>query len=154
MELRRTTAQDPDFRRLVKELDAYLVVTDGEDNAFYHQYNGLADIHHVVVAYEEGAAVGCGAFKPYEGKTVEIKRMYSSPDHRGRGIAAAVLTELERWAAEEGYTAAILETGTRQVEAMRFYPRRGYVETARYGQYTDMENSHCFRKFLQVIKHK
>ena len=36
--LRRTTATDPDFIALVRRLDAYLAVTDGDEHAFYDQY--------------------------------------------------------------------------------------------------------------------
>ena len=111
MTLRRTDAADSDFRRLVTFLDAYLTVTDGDEHAFYDQYNSLDSIRHAVVAELDGEPVACGAFKAFGDDSAEIKRMYCTPEHRGRGLATAVLTELERWASAEGFTATILETG-------------------------------------------
>ena len=148
IELRRTDNTNLDFRNLVRELDAYLTVTDQEEHAFYDQYNGLEGINHVVVAYKNGTAVACGAFKKYADTTVEVKRMYTAPVARGRGLAGSVLRELETWAAELGYTRAVLETGKRQVAAMAFYPRLGYSVIESYGPYLGMDNSVCFGKGL------
>jgi GNAT superfamily N-acetyltransferase len=68
---------------------------------------------------------------------------------RGRHIAGLLLQELERWAVEEGYCKAVLETGHRQVEAIRLYTRAGYLLTKNYGQYIGMEESICYRKELK-----
>lgn len=146
--LQRTSIANTGFVSLVKELDAYLKTTDGDDHDFYNQYNGLEAIQHVVVAYQEGKPVGCGAFKEMDPTTVEIKRMYLKPNCRGLGIAASILRELETWAKEEGYQRAVLETGDRQVAAVRFYHKMEYVLIPNYGQYVGMENSNCFEKHL------
>jgi putative acetyltransferase len=66
--IKRTDSDDSDFQKLVTELDKDLAIRDGEDHAFFAQFNKIAAIKHVVVAYEEGAAVGCGAIKEYERK--------------------------------------------------------------------------------------
>jgi len=60
-----------------------------------------------------------------------------------------MLQELETWAIEEGNIAAILETGHRQVEAIRLYTIAGYSLTENYGQYIGMNESICFRKKLK-----
>ena len=83
----RTDATHPDFIELVRSLDAYLKITDGDDNAFYAQYNGIDDIKYAVVAYENDEPVGCGAIKNFNAEAMEVKRMYTSPAHRGKGIA-------------------------------------------------------------------
>ena len=147
-ELRRTSSDDADFQRLVQQLDAYLSTTDGDEHAFYNQYNGLEGIKHVVVAYKDGAAIACGAVKELAPETVEVKRMYTEPAGRGRGLAGSVLRELETWAAELGYTQAVLETGKRQLAALAFYPKQGYLIIPNYGPYVEMENSVCFGKQL------
>ena len=115
----RTDSDDQDFIRLVKLLDADLAERDGDDHPFYAQYNKIAKIKYVVVAYEDNHLVGCGAIKEYDANTMEIKRMYTTPDSRGKGIASQVLTELETWAAELSYEKCILETGKKQPEAIR-----------------------------------
>ena len=141
----------PDLRRLVAELDAYLAITDGEEHAFYNQYNGLDDLTYAIVAYDElFRPIGCGAYKIHDSATVEIKRMYTAPDYRGRGVAAEVLLMLESIAKAEGYDRAILETGLRQEAAMAFYPKQGYANIPNYGQYQGMANSRCFEKQLRA----
>lgn len=64
-----------DLNVLIKELDRYLKKTDGEDHDFYNQFNRLDYIHHLVVAYNDKSAIGCGAFRKIDDKTVEIKRI-------------------------------------------------------------------------------
>jgi putative acetyltransferase len=144
----RTNASDTDFRKLVASLDQELAVLDGADHAFYAQFNTLDAISHAVVAYLGLEAVGCGAFKPFDARTVEVKRMYVLPTVRGRGIAGQILTELETLAAESGYAACVLETGLRQPEAVRLYEKNGYVHIPNYGQYVGDSNSVCLRKEL------
>ncbi|HNQ15860.1 MAG TPA: GNAT family N-acetyltransferase [Pyrinomonadaceae bacterium] len=146
--IRRTDSSDPDFRELVALLDAELAERDGDEHPFYAQFNKIDLIRHAVVATVDGEAVGCGAYKPYEGDIVEIKRMFVRPRGRGKGIAVAVLDELERWAREEGYSSAVLETGFKQPEAIRLYEKSGYVRIPNYGQYAGVANSLCMRKDL------
>jgi len=146
----RTDATHPDFIQLVRLLDAYLVEVDGDDNAFYAQFNGIDTIKYVVVAYENDKPVGCGAIKNFNTEAMEVKRMYTSPAHRGKGIATHILTELETWAGELSYKKCILETGKRQHEAVRLYEKNGYQRIPNYGQYAIMENSVCFEKQLIV----
>ena len=146
LQLLRTTSDNLDFQALVKLLDHHLAVLDGDDHAFYAQFNKLTNIRHVVVAYQEEVPVGCGAFKEYEPGVVEIKRMFTRPELRGQGIAQAVLAELERWAAEEGYPESLLETGKRQPEAIRLYEKSGYAFIPNFGQYIGDDNSVCMRK--------
>ncbi|ACT92267.1 GNAT family N-acetyltransferase [Dyadobacter fermentans] len=146
--LRRTDSEDPDFITLVKLLDAELAERDGADHGFYSQFNKIDKIRHVVVCYENGQPVGCGAVKPFDDEAMEVKRMYVSPAGRQKGIASRVLAELETWAAEMGYTKCVLETGKRQPEAIALYERRGYLRTPNYGQYVGVENSVCFEKSL------
>ncbi|HEY0977432.1 MAG TPA: GNAT family N-acetyltransferase [Flavobacteriales bacterium] len=144
----RTDATDPGFRALVAELDKDLAIRDGDDHAFFAQFNRLLDIRHVVVVRANGEAVGCGAFKPYADDAVEIKRMYVPPVHRKKGIASTILRELERWAASLGYKRCVLETGEKQPEAIGLYTKSGYRIIPNYGQYAEVESSVCFAKPL------
>jgi GNAT superfamily N-acetyltransferase len=77
--------------------------------------------------------------------------MFVLPEMRGNHLAAQLLVELEKWAIEEGYSRAVLETGLRQVEAIRLYTRSGYTLTENYGQYIGMVDSICYRKELTPI---
>lgn len=148
LRLVRTTSENVDFRALVRLLDQYLAELDGDEHAFYAQFNKVANLDHVVVACLDDEPVGCGAFKPYSAAAVEIKRMFVQPAHRGQGVARAVLAALEQWAAELGYASCVLETGQRQAAAIALYQRSGYARTPSYGQYVGIENSVCLAKQL------
>ncbi|HEX4374559.1 MAG TPA: GNAT family N-acetyltransferase [Puia sp.] len=148
MNIIRTNSENADFIKLVALLDADLKFRDGEDHAFYAQFNKIAKIKYAVVAYENETAVGCGAFKEYSRDTVEVKRMYVSENIRGKGIATKILTELEKWAAELNYSDAILETGKNQPEALGLYKKNGYSVVPNFGQYQNVDNSVCFKKKL------
>jgi putative acetyltransferase len=146
--IKRTIGNNTDFVALVKLLDEDLAVRDGEEHSFYHQYNGITDIKHAVLYYLENVPVACGAFKPYNKNTVEIKRMFVLPQHRNKGIAPLVLNELETWAKELHYTACILETGKKQPEAIRLYEKCNYKRVPNYAPYAGIENSVCMQKEL------
>lgn len=144
----RTDPRNQDFTAMVKELDADLAVTDGDEHAFYDQYNKLDKIKHVVVLYDDGHPVSCGAIKQFEPGVMEVKRMFTISSKRGKGYAGFVLNELEKWAAELSAIKCILETGTRQPYAIALYKKSGYRLIPNYGQYKDVENSLCFGKEL------
>ncbi len=146
----RTDSDNKDFVELVKHLDAYLAEKDGTEHSFYAQYNKIDKIKYTVVAYENDIPLACGAIKEYESGTMEVKRMYTLPESRGKGIATKVLIELENWAAELSYEKCILETGKRQPEAIRLYTKNGYKLIPNYGQYVNMDNSVCFEKILNI----
>lgn len=145
---KRTDSSDTDFQSLVVLLDKDLAIRDGDDHAFYDQFNKITHIKHAVVCYSDGKPVACGAFKQYADDTVEIKRMFVLPEYRGRGLGAQVLQELEAWAQELNYKTCILETGKKQPEAIALYRRSGYGITKNYGQYEHVENSVCMKKAL------
>jgi putative acetyltransferase len=145
---RRTDANDQHFRNLVTQLDDELTVIDGSDHSFYDQYNKIDMIRHVIVCYENNVPVGCGAFKPFEEHSVEIKRMFVKPKVRGKGIGRMTLGELEKWAAELNYKHCVLETGKRQQDAIKLYENAGYGRISNYGQYENVDNSICMKKAL------
>ena len=146
--LKRTNSEDIDFKNLVVLLDQDLKIRDGEDHAFYNQFNKTDAIKHVIVFYENDIAVGCGAFREKKEDTVEIKRMYVHPDHRKKGIASAVLAALEIWAKEVGYVYTILETGKNQPEAINLYQKLNYTIIPNYPTYEKIDNSVCMKKTL------
>jgi putative acetyltransferase len=148
IKLIRTDSQNQDFATLVKALDLDLRIRDGEDHAFFAQYNKIDMIKYVVVAYENEMPVGCGAIKEYMSNVMEIKRMYVKEDKRGKGIASIILRELEKWCIELKYEKSILETGLAQPEAIRLYTKNNYQRIPNYGQYEHVQTSVCFEKNL------
>jgi putative acetyltransferase len=146
--IKRTTSEDTDFQNLVRELDKDLAIRDGEEHDFFHQFNKIDMLKHVLVAYKDEVAAGCGAIKQYDDETLEVKRMFVLLELRGHGIAALVLEELEQWTAELGFGKCILETGIKMPEAIRLYSKSNYRQIPNYGQYAGVESSVCFEKVL------
>ena len=146
--LNRTNSENKDFQDLVLELDKDLAKKNGEINDFFAQYNKIDLIKNVVVVFNDNLPVGCGAMKEYDKSTMEIKRMYVLIEMRGKGVAVAVLNDLESWARELGYKKCVLETGDKMLEAIGLYKKSGYKVISNYGQYENVENSICFEKEL------
>jgi GNAT superfamily N-acetyltransferase len=146
MQLIRTNSNNQHFQELVKALDIDLRIRDGEDHAFFAQFNKIDMIKHVVVAYENEIAIGCGAIKEYANNVMEVKRMYVKEEKRGKGVATIVLQELEKWCIELKYEKCILETGLAQPEAIRLYTKNNYQRIPNYGQYAQVATSVCFEK--------
>jgi GNAT superfamily N-acetyltransferase len=147
----RTSSKNKDFTDLVKLLDADLAERDGDNHAFYHQFNKIDVIKHAVVLYENQKPLGCGAIKEFDSTAMEVKRMYTIPESRGKGIATKILSELERWTEELSYEKCVLETGKRQPEAIQLYTKSGYKKIPNYGQYKGVVNSICFEKKLNLF---
>lgn len=146
----RTNSDNKDFQNLVKELDEDLKIRDGEDHAFYAQFNKTDKIKYAIVAYENEIPVGCGAIREYSGDTMEVKRMYVVPGKRGQGIASAILKLLVQWTMELNFRKCILETGTNQPEAIAMYTKNGFKIIPNFGQYEKMEHSVCFEKVIKA----
>mgnify|MGYP003624413975 CR=1 FL=1 len=144
----KTNYQNDDFKLLVKALDADLSVKDGDEHDFYHQFNGIEGLQQVILVYNLKQPVGCGAFKPIDSTTVEIKRMFVLPEFQGKGIGSKILKELEVWASALNYKTGILETGIRQPDAIALYTKNNYEIIPNYGQYKGVDNSVCFKKKL------
>ena len=146
----RTNSQNADFRGLIVDLDKDLAIRDGSEHEFYAQFNKVDMIKYVVVAYEDQIPVGCGAIKELTSDSMEVKRMYTVPESRGKGVASTVIKELEKWASELSYKRCLLETGKKQPEAIALYFKSGYNVVENYGQYAGVENSICFEKVIVV----
>lgn len=101
-----------------------------------------------VVAYLDNAPVGAGGLRLIEKRTVEVKRMYVVPDARGRGLARLLLLHLESLARGLGATRVLLETGTRQPEAMSLYETSGYRRIEGFGHYKCEPDSISYAKDL------
>ncbi|GAA4807253.1 GNAT family N-acetyltransferase [Actinomycetospora chlora] len=154
---------DPDSVRFVDAVQAFYVERYGGvdrtpvDPADFAPPRGL----FLLGGLPGTGPVCCGGWRRHEEATIdvrdrdvlrpgdaEIKRMWVDPAHRRRGLAGAVLAELERTAAAAGCARMVLETGTEQPEALAFYRAAGYAPIPRYGTYRDEPSSLCFAREL------
>lgn len=146
--IQRTDTDNPEFQRLVSELDKYLSGVNGYSDSFYAQFNKIEFLKHVVIAQIDNQIVGCGAIKAFDTECMEVKRMYVLPEMRRKGVADSVLRELELWTKELGYRKCMLETSIKMPDALSFYKKSSYSIIPNYGQYKGMESSICFEKNL------
>ena len=144
----RTNSDNPDFKLLTARLDEELCQIYGTKQEDYEEYNRITDLPTVIIAYAHSVPVGCGCFKIQDKNTVELKRMFVEPELRGKGIASALVKELERWALELGYTNMILETGNKQPEAIAMYQKLGYSDSKKPDQNHEIGHSVFMRKRL------
>jgi len=149
LSLIRTDGGNQEFNELIGLLDQQLRERNGVLQSKYDKFNVVLSVGTVVVAKWNGQPAGCGCFKQFDKDTVEIKRMFVKPENRRAGIAARILRELEDWAAGLGFSRSILETGSKQLEAINLYKKSGYRQTENFGQYAGMETSLCFAKELR-----
>lgn len=118
---------------MIAQLDNELNQRNQKAQSEYDKFKRIEALDTVVVAFENEEAVGCGCFKEYNDKTVELKRMFVSSAYRSKGISKLVLQELEKWARDLGYSKTILETGSKQFEAIGLYQKNGYTRIENYG---------------------
>ncbi|MBL7859620.1 MAG: GNAT family N-acetyltransferase [Cyclobacteriaceae bacterium] len=145
----RTRVSNPDFQRLIVELDKEFWVRYPLTQQNFDPFNKVDDYARVILAMDRDLAVGCGCFRAIqEPATVEIKRMYVVPVYRNRGIGKQVLGQLEQWAVEEGYSKSKLETGINQPEAIAAYRKSGYKLIPNFPPYVDISESICMEKKL------
>lgn len=146
----------PDAERLRAAQRAELDARYGSDDHEPGVAPTADDVPVFLIARDgHGELVACGGLRPLGvevlGEDVaEIKRMYAAPAARGTGAATRLLRALETEAQSHGIRRLVLETGTAQPDAIRFYTREGYTPIPLYGHYVGSEISLCFARGIPV----
>jgi len=139
MEMRRARLSDAEVGQLLagltKEYDARYGENVEMTRAREDEFDPPSGLFIVVMDGPVTAAGG--GFRRHDSTTCEVKRMWTHPGYRRRGLAARVLTALEDAARESGYSRLVLETGPRQPEAEALYVARGYDRIGFYGHYPE-----------------
>ncbi|MFF9087243.1 GNAT family N-acetyltransferase [Streptomyces sp. NPDC014991] len=158
MIIRRVRFDHPDATKLNDEVQAeyHLRYGDGGDAtaldpADFDPPRGL-----YLIAYDEqDRPVATGGWRSQdrneegnEDGDAELKRMYVVEDMRGRGLARRILADLEEDARAAGRLRMVLETGTKQPEAIALYTSSGYEPCVKFGYYRHYEDSRCYAKRL------
>ena len=137
-ELRTVGYADPVAQLLIERVQQeYVLRYGGRDAAVVDPAEFSPPLGLFLVAEADGLPAGCGGWRTHGSGVAELKRMYVDPPFRRRGIAALLLTELERTAAAAGHRRVLLNSGDRQPEALALYARAGYTPVAGYGVYAD-----------------
>lgn len=131
--------EDPDPEKLHKQLVISLV-------------NQSVNIDIACVALMDAT----GEYPDFSGAALEVKRVFVHPDYRGLGLSRHLMEEVSAEAHTHAHTNGlddlqlILETGTKQPEAMSLYASLGYVQIKNYGEWQDDPLSRCFELPLQL----
>ncbi len=146
--LRKTDPDSAEALALMDELSDYLeALTGSSGRSSYYSADFKVTRSLFITAYnQKGEAIGCGAIRPLDEQTAEVKRMYAM--YKGSGIGRAILTQLEIEAKNLGYKALRLETRLINKTAVLFYEALGYHQIENYGKYTDNEEAVCFEKCI------
>ena len=111
-------------------------------------YNASAQIPDVLIAYDDGKAVGCAGLKRYNDKSTEIKRVWVQPEYRRQHIADKMMQLVEQKAKEQGFARVILQTRPQMTEAVVMYTKRGYKLIENYPPYDKLIGAVCYAKEL------
>jgi putative acetyltransferase len=154
IDIRAENPYGPVSRTLIEELVAELIQLYGEGDD--PEAEGFDDFTPedvsvprsvFLVAWRDEEAVGCGALRPMDDETVELKRMYVRPSARRQGISRVLLQALETYAQNFDYRKIRLGTGELQPEAIHLYETAGYDNVTCADPYLD-DHSVCFEKVL------
>ncbi|MFI0719248.1 GNAT family N-acetyltransferase [Streptomyces sp. NPDC021224] len=159
VEIRKTRYDEPAAVRLNELVQQEYAERYGEGDLTPMAADHFDPPHGLyLVAYDTGGEpVASGGWRAqdaspegHEDGDAEIKRMFVVKEARGRGLARAILAELEASAAAAGRTRMVLETGSLQPEAISLYTSCGYVPVKKFGYYRHEELSICMGKALGV----
>jgi putative acetyltransferase len=127
-----------EVRLLIGELETVLAAEYPPEQRHGLTLDAIFQPHiRFFVARVRGAAVGCGGVALFT-DFAEIKRMYVRDVARGQGVADAIVARIEEEVRDAGLSLLRLETGERQVAALRFYARAGFRRCPAFGAYTEM----------------
>ncbi|MGW1618269.1 GNAT family N-acetyltransferase [Streptomyces sp. NPDC002172] len=158
MNIRPVAFDHPDAVKLNDEVQAEYQLRYGDggdatvlDTADFEPPNGV-----YLIAYDEsGRPVATGGWRSQDANgegnedgDAELKRMFVIEAMRGRGLARRMLAALEADARTAGRLRMVLETGTKQPEAIALYTSSGYEPCGKFGYYRHYESSRCFAKAL------
>ncbi|HKN96585.1 MAG TPA: GNAT family N-acetyltransferase [Pseudonocardiaceae bacterium] len=152
MVIKAVPLDHPDAALLIDEVQQVYVGLYGGHDSARTAPDEFAPPHGVfLVGYAAGEPVACGGWREHPETApadAELKRMYVTPRARGCGYARAILAELERTASAAGRTRMVLETGTKQPEAMTLYESAGYRPMPNFSIHAHSPTSRCLGKEL------
>jgi GNAT superfamily N-acetyltransferase len=147
--VRDAPVDGPDARELIAELQQeYVVRYGGPDETPVQSREFDPPDGAFLVAELDGARFGCAGLRRHDPDVVELKRMYVRPAYRRRGLARALLAVVEARARELGYRRLLLETGSKQPEAVALYLSAGYQPYENVGYYKHSALARSFVKDL------
>ncbi len=148
IDVRAVPFDHPDSVALRDAQQAEIAIRYGTPDSEPGPKPSAGDITVFYVAYDGDDPVGCGGLRALDATHGEVKRMFVVAERRGSGIATTLLRALEDDGRGRGWDRVVLETGTEQPDAIRFYEREGYHRIPCFGYYADAPQSLCYERAL------
>lgn len=138
----------PDAEAMMRELsDCLESITGNGGQHSFDPEDACGDRSVFVLARNSnGEAVGCGALRPLDETTAEVKRLYAKT--KGAGTGSKILACLENQAAKWGYRTLRLETRVINTRTVTFYYHNGYRKIPNYGNYANRPEAICLEKAI------
>ncbi|SDX85396.1 Acetyltransferase (GNAT) family protein [Geodermatophilus africanus] len=148
--LRAVPYDDPLARELVGRVQQeYVARYGGPDEAVVDPAEFEPPVGLFLVAEVDGVPAGCGAWRVHEPGVAEVKRVFVDPAFRRQGLAQLLMAALEESTAAAGTRAVVLNSGSRQPEALALYAALGYTSAPGYGVYADAPGAVFLGKRLE-----
>jgi GNAT superfamily N-acetyltransferase len=145
LELLAVRYEGPQAQALIAEIQQeYVERYGGPDETPLSDEEFAPPLGGFFIAVLDAVPVGCAGLRRHDEETVELKRLYVRSAYRRRGLATALLGAVENQARALGYRRLILETGSKQPEAIALYQGRGYSPGPAFGRYQDAPHSLWF----------
>ncbi|MGQ4413898.1 GNAT family N-acetyltransferase [Streptomyces sp. SAS_269] len=158
MNIRRVRFDHPDAVKLndVVQEEYHLRYGDGGDATVLDAADFDPPRGAYLITYDErDRPVATGGWRSQDSNgegnedgDAELKRMFVVDGMRGLGLARRILAALEEDARMAGRIRMVLETGTKQPEAIALYASSGYQPCTKFGYYRHYEESLCYAKRL------
>jgi GNAT superfamily N-acetyltransferase len=137
--LRAMPYDDPLARELVGRVQQeYVTRYGGQDEAVVDPTEFEPPVGLFLVAEVDGVPAGCGGWRVHAPGVAEVKRVYVAPEFRRQGLAQLLMAALEESAAAAGTRSVVLNSGSRQPEALALYAALGYTSAPGYGVYAGL----------------
>ena len=138
LQIEPVSSATDEVRALIGELEAVLSAEYPPEQRHGLALDAIFQPHvRFFLARLHGTAVGCGGVALFP-DFAEVKRMFVHHTARGQGVADALLERIEQEVRSAGLSMLRLETGDRQIAAMRLYVRAGFRECPAFGDYARM----------------
>lgn len=148
IEIKLSEPNSAEANALINELSETLAKITGRDGRDSFSSSDVTVPRSLfLIAYQDEQPVGCGALRPVNDETCEIKRMYTR--EQNKGVGQRILAELEKGARDLKYKKIILETGIQNETAINFYLRNGYSICEKFGKYVGRPECVCFDKVIR-----
>jgi GNAT superfamily N-acetyltransferase len=149
VEIREVRYDEPEVRTLVARALADLSQRYGGsgDDTPVGATDFAPPLGRFFVALDGTEMIGCAGWRAH-GEDAELKRMFTVPAARGRGVARRLLATVEDSARADGRKRVILETGSLQPEAIGLYESAGYQRIEDFGYYRGHDGVRSFAREL------